>query len=99
MAAVAWRASTLLVTLMLVSGLSDDFQSNYEAFTVEPYLADEEYIRHIHSMFNAYRGDVGGRLVIETNALIDTKFRTWKRNADVINSLLGLPKGLNDAGR
>lgn len=58
-----------------------------------------QYIRHIHSMFNTYRGDAGGRLVIETNALIDTKFRTWKRNADVINSLLGLPKGLNDAGR
>lgn len=52
-------------------------------------------------MVNAYsnRGDGAGRLVIETNALIDTKYRTWKRNADLINSLLALPKGMNEAGR
>lgn len=56
-------------------------------------------------MFNAYRGEVGDnnedkrRLVIATNALVDTKFKAWKRNADVINSLLALPKGMIDAGR
>lgn len=54
----------------------------------------------MHSMINAYRGDkMGGRFVIETNALINTKYRNWKRNADLINSLLALPKGMDDAGR
>lgn len=47
MAAAAWRASTLLVTLMMVSGLSKDFQSNYGTFTVEPYIADEEVMFYI----------------------------------------------------
>lgn len=59
-----------------------------------------QYIRHIHSMVNAYRDDVlGRRMVIETNSLVDTKYKTWKRNGDLINSLLALPKGMNDAGR
>lgn len=64
-----------------------------------------QYVRHIYSMFDAYRREVGAstkdgaRLVIETNALIDTKFKTWKRNADIINSLLALPQGMNNAGR
>lgn len=59
-----------------------------------------QYIRHISSIMNAYRSDMmGGRLIIETNSLIDTKYKTWKRSADLINSLLALPKGMNDAGR
>ncbi|CAH2074072.1 unnamed protein product, partial [Iphiclides podalirius] len=66
-----------------------------------PFMTNEQYIRHIHSMINAYnkRGDSNGRYLIETNALIDTKYRTWKRNADLINSLLALPKGMSEAGR
>lgn len=40
-----------------------------------------------------------GRLIIESNSQIETRLRTWKRNADLINSLLALPKGMNDAGR
>lgn len=58
-----------------------------------------QYIKKIHSMIDAYRGEKSGRTVIETNAHINTKYRTWKRNADLINSLLALPKGMNDAGR
>nr|BAD80753.1 Pigment-dispersing factor [Bombyx mori] len=42
---------------------------------------------------------LGENFIIETKALIDTKYRTWKRNADLINSLLALPKDMNDAGR
>nr|QDK59916.1 pigment dispersing factor [Cydia pomonella] len=100
MAAVRWHLSTLLVTLVLVFGVAEhNFRQNHRPLSVEPYITDEEYIRHIHSMIDAYRGDIGGRFIIETNALIDTKYRTWKRNADMINSLLALPKGLNDAGR
>ncbi|XP_013182081.1 PREDICTED: uncharacterized protein LOC106128310 isoform X1 [Papilio xuthus] len=74
---------------------------NKEVFDTLPYFIYEQYVRHIHSMVNAYsnRGNGVGRLVIETNALIDTKYRTWKRNADLINSLLALPKGMNEAGR
>ncbi|CAK1581977.1 unnamed protein product [Parnassius mnemosyne] len=74
---------------------------NKETPEIFRYVTDEQYVRRIHSMVNAYsnRGDLRGRLVIETNALIDTKYRTWKRNADLINSLLALPKGMNDAGR
>lgn len=49
---------------------------------------------------NAYRSDVkGGRLIIEMNSQIDTRYKTWKRNADLVNSLLALPKGMHDAGR
>nr|QMS43298.1 pigment dispersing factor [Grapholita molesta] len=100
MASLRWHPTTLLVTLVLVCGVAErDLRQTYRAPSVQPEITDEEYIRHIHSMINAYRGDVGGRLIIETNALIDTKYRTWKRNADMINSLLALPKGLNDAGR
>lgn len=40
-----------------------------------------------------------GRAMVDTNALGETKFKTWKRNADLINSLLALPKGMNEAGR
>ncbi|CAG4981260.1 unnamed protein product [Parnassius apollo] len=74
---------------------------NKETPEIFPYVTDEQYVRRIHSMVNAYnnRGDLNGGLVIETNALIDTKYRTWKRNADLINSLLALPKDMNDAGR
>nr|XP_021202728.1 pigment-dispersing factor isoform X1 [Bombyx mori]XP_021202729.1 pigment-dispersing factor isoform X1 [Bombyx mori]XP_021202731.1 pigment-dispersing factor isoform X1 [Bombyx mori] len=66
------------------------------------YGSDEQYIRQIHSLVNAYREDnsmLGENFIIETKALIDTKYRTWKRNADLINSLLALPKDMNDAGR
>ncbi|KAJ0180477.1 hypothetical protein K1T71_003881 [Dendrolimus kikuchii] len=103
-----FRMTTVLLVLALLSDVSaydvdNDLGPNilYRNMPkLVPYVADEEYIRHIHSMINAYRGDrLGGKLVIETNALIDTKYRTWKRNADLINSLLALPKGMNDAGR
>ncbi|XP_026329228.1 uncharacterized protein LOC113237143 [Hyposmocoma kahamanoa] len=67
----------------------------------------KEYVRHIHSLFDVYRKGVGAntnevngaRVVIETNTLFDTKFKAWKRNADIINSLLALPQGMNNAGR
>lgn len=49
---------------------------------------------------NAYKADLPSeRMVIETNAPKNTKYKTWKRNADLINSILALPKGMNDAGR
>nr|XP_026494826.1 uncharacterized protein LOC113399798 [Vanessa tameamea] len=62
-------------------------------------LPNKEYVRHIHSMIDAYNGGINGKILIETNALIDTKYQTIKRNGDLINSLLGLPKGLIEAGR
>ncbi|KAJ8725594.1 hypothetical protein PYW08_003777 [Mythimna loreyi] len=71
-----------------------------ELAEIIPYVENDKYIRHIHSMINAYRDDVlDRRMVIETNSLVDTKYKTWKRNGDLINSLLALPKGMNDAGR
>ncbi|XP_013186514.1 argininosuccinate lyase [Amyelois transitella] len=63
------------------------------------YIANKENIQQIHSMIDAYKGEIEGQMIIETNEMIDTKYRTWKRNADLINSLLTLPKGMNDAGR
>nr|XP_053625374.1 uncharacterized protein LOC128683608 [Plodia interpunctella] len=63
------------------------------------YIPDKEYIQHIHSLIDAYKGEIAAQMVIETNEMVDTKYRTWKRNADLINSLLALPKGMNDAGR
>ncbi|XP_026758132.3 uncharacterized protein LOC113517609 [Galleria mellonella] len=96
---MVWCATTFLMLLMFLCQVSvHEFKTNNLGGYVGD-IADKEYIHHVHSMIDAYRGDVGGRLVIETNALIDTKYRTWKRNADLINSILALPKGMNDAGR
>ncbi|CAH2086542.1 unnamed protein product [Euphydryas editha] len=61
-------------------------------------LPINEYIRQVHSMIDRYNDDLNEKLW-ERNALIDTKYQTLKRNGDFINSLLSLPKGLNDAGR
>ncbi|CAB3236414.1 unnamed protein product [Arctia plantaginis] len=73
--------------------------SEEELTELVPYMA-KEYMRHIHSLMNAQKADMASkRMVTETNALIDTKYKTWKRNADLINSILALPKGMNDAGR
>ncbi|KPJ15047.1 hypothetical protein RR48_09074 [Papilio machaon] len=95
----AWRTLAYVMIVALLPQVSLYNIKTDVNFT--PYLVNKEYVRHIHSMVNAYsnRGDGAGRLVIETNALIDTKYRTWKRNADLINSLLALPKGMNEAGR
>ncbi|XP_068630004.1 uncharacterized protein Pdf [Battus philenor] len=104
----AWR---LWICVMIFTFLPEASVYNFKAnahfdpkfFDKEiiPYVTDEQYVRHIHSMVNAYsnQGDKGGRLVVETNALIDTKYHAWKRNVDLINSLLALPKGMNEAGR
>ncbi|XP_075970082.1 pigment-dispersing factor [Anticarsia gemmatalis] len=99
----------VLVALMFVSEaftrdsiINPDIEPYTEEELAElvPYLTNDEYIRQVHSMIDAHKADVlGGRMVIETNALIDTKYKTWKRNADLINSILALPKGMNDAGR
>lgn len=56
-------------------------------------------MRQIHSMMDAYNERLNGKLLIKTDALVDTKYPALKRNGDFINSLLSLPKGLMDAGR
>ncbi|KAL4703009.1 hypothetical protein ACJJTC_009995 [Scirpophaga incertulas] len=38
-------------------------------------------------------------IMIDTNTLIGIKYRPWKRNVDLINSILTLPKHMNEAGR
>ncbi|RVE43438.1 hypothetical protein evm_011889 [Chilo suppressalis] len=100
--------TTLLILLTVLPKVwldprdHDDYDYEYLANGAPeelPYGTDNEYTRRIHAMIDAYRGGATGRMVIETNALVNTKYRTWKRNADLINSLLALPKGMNDAGR
>lgn len=49
-------------------------------------------------MFNEYRED-SEEVVSETNDLVDTKYKIWKRNGDLINSLLALPMDMDAAGR
>ncbi|KAI5633058.1 pigment-dispersing hormone (PDH) domain-containing protein [Phthorimaea operculella] len=76
------------------NGLPSSEPEDYTAVAVE------EYIRRIHSMFDVRRGRSGrAGPVFQTDELIDTKYHMWKRNADLINSILALPKGMNDAGR
>ncbi|XP_026742799.1 uncharacterized protein LOC113504606 isoform X1 [Trichoplusia ni] len=106
MAVFLRRALLLLMALVLVPEIS---ASNYKEEpevglygedVPDSYETNERFNRQIHSMINAYRDDMlNERMVIETNSLVDTKYKAWKRNADLINSLLALPKGLNDAGR
>lgn len=103
------RVVFLFMTLVITNevfandyAVEPDLESYGEEDLAEmiPSMENDKYIRHIHSMINAYRDDIlGRRMVIETNALVDTKYKTWKRNGDLINSLLALPKGMNDAGR
>ncbi|KAJ2952796.1 hypothetical protein O0L34_g7155 [Tuta absoluta] len=105
-----WRGITVLFALALLSevilfGNGHNNESN-ELPSSEPEdytaVAVEEYIRRIHSMFEVGRGRAAGRgsgPVFQTDELIDTKYHMWKRNADLINSILALPKGMNDAGR
>ncbi|KAG7307233.1 hypothetical protein JYU34_007390 [Plutella xylostella] len=89
--------------LVLVSALCTAF--NIERVNgIESLAANEEYFGDIHPLFEAYgdagasagyggRGDAGGF------GGRGDYYRAWKRNADLINSLLTLPKGMNDAGR
>ncbi|CAH0720772.1 unnamed protein product, partial [Brenthis ino] len=61
--------------------------------------SDKEYIQNIYSMINAYKRNMDSKIFVETRKLINTKYQTWKRNGDLINSLLTLPKDMMDAGR
>ncbi|XP_049867314.1 uncharacterized protein LOC126367699 [Pectinophora gossypiella] len=107
-----WRSISFLLALSLVLEISAqryDTKYKYDPYTMDNNIPkirlfdtpDEEYTKHVHSLFDAYRGDYSDRMVVETetDTLIGTTYRTWKRNADLINSLLALPKGMNDAGR
>ncbi|XP_059054252.1 uncharacterized protein LOC131848423 [Achroia grisella] len=92
-------ATTVLVLIVFVCQVSvHEFKAINFGQYVEDYL-ENEYIHHIRSMIDAYREDIGARLFAETNPSINTKYRTWKRNADLINSILALPRDMNDAGR
>ncbi|XP_028160854.1 uncharacterized protein LOC114353182 [Ostrinia furnacalis] len=101
-----WSITTLLVMTSLAAEVPLPEVNDYDYETVLneipellPYIANKEYLKKMHSLMNDNRGEKNDRTLIETNALINTKYRTWKRNADLINSLLALPKGMNDAGR
>nr|AGH25566.1 pigment dispersing factor [Helicoverpa armigera]WGD18939.1 pigment dispersing factor [Helicoverpa armigera] len=106
---VVQRAVFLFLALILTcEAFSNDFAAEHdmesydeeELSQIIPYVENDKYIRHVHLMINAYEDDVARRRIVsETNALVDTKYKTYKRNGDLINSILALPKGLNDAGR
>ncbi|KAG6449512.1 hypothetical protein O3G_MSEX006110 [Manduca sexta] len=88
----------LLTQVSIISTIEEDYESNVEPDIL--YLTNEELIRQIHSIMKAYKENThGDQFYIETNALVNTKFRAWKRNADLINALLALPKGMTEAGR
>ncbi|CAG9585529.1 unnamed protein product [Danaus chrysippus] len=58
---------------------------------------DKEYIDHDYDG-NDFEDEIG-KTRIYLNTLKDTRNRWEKRNGDLINFLLGLPKDMLDAGR
>ncbi|CAG9783691.1 unnamed protein product [Diatraea saccharalis] len=103
--ALIYIAFFILLTILPQASFEAPDDYDYESLSngaqelPEDTHPDDEYVRRIHSMIDSYRSSINGRMVIESNALINTKYRIWKRNADLINSLLALPKDMNDVGR
>ncbi|XP_041976859.1 pigment-dispersing hormone peptides-like [Aricia agestis] len=89
--------------LLLGSLLASSYAFKLSAVDLEPNMENydelsfnKEYAPYL-AMIDEYRGEQNN--ILDDDPTFDARYRTWKRNADLINSLLALPKGMSDAGR